>query len=161
MIQLFTKNVLFLGGFFIEAGAYDFEYESTSLYFELLHDWTVFFYRYLIIFLFVYIIQLSIYLYLFLPINHSIFTYLSFYMSIVISFYMSKDLSFYMSKDLTFYMSKDLSFYVSKDLSFYMSADLSFYMCIVQSMDNGYIFPSCLSIYLSVNICILYMLIAH
>jgi len=28
------------GGFFIEAGAYDFEYESTSLYFELLHDWT-------------------------------------------------------------------------------------------------------------------------
>ena len=33
----------FLGGYFIEAGAYDFEYESTSLYFELLHDWTVVF----------------------------------------------------------------------------------------------------------------------
>ena len=32
---------MILGGFFIEAGAYDFQDQSTSLYFELKYNWTV------------------------------------------------------------------------------------------------------------------------
>ena len=40
-MQITENMITFLDGFFIEAGAYDFEYESTSLYFELIHNWTV------------------------------------------------------------------------------------------------------------------------
>ena len=32
---------IFLGGFFVEAGGHNFEDGSTSLHFELKHNWTV------------------------------------------------------------------------------------------------------------------------
>ena len=39
--DIFVNETIYLDGFFIEAGGQDFERESTSLYFELKHNWTV------------------------------------------------------------------------------------------------------------------------
>jgi hypothetical protein len=39
--DIFVYETICLDGFFIEAGGQDFERESTSLYFELKHNWTV------------------------------------------------------------------------------------------------------------------------